>query len=274
MRRVICSYIPGVGRKIELDIAEAKHLTQVLRVENGTEIEVLDGKGSKAIARLLISNKKAFIEGITPTETSPALLSLPVHLYVAVLKNDAMEWVIEKAVEMGVRSLTPIQTDYTVVQTKKKGADVFLERWQKIADQALKQCGRLDRMELKEPIRIQELETLSSQPVTESKTPMTVLWLDEGSAGGKGACPHLQTLLLQNLSGPFAILVGPEGGFSPSEQDRLIQLSRLTHSQPRAIIIKRVHLGPLVMRAETAVLSAIALIVGTLYGNQQNQDSV
>ena len=66
----------------------------------------------------------------------------------AVLKGPSMEWVIEKSVELGVKLFIPVITDHTVVQFKSKGPEVFKERWQKIADQALKQCNRLKKWKL------------------------------------------------------------------------------------------------------------------------------
>ena len=71
------------------------------------------------------------------------------------LKGDAMDWVVEKSVELGVRNLQPVVTDHTVVQMDKKGPKV-VARWQKIADEALKQCGRLQRMDF-QPIAVQEV---------------------------------------------------------------------------------------------------------------------
>ena len=184
----------------------------------------------------------------------PRRTSAPVELYMSVLKGEAMEWVIEKSVELGVRALTPVETEFSVVKLKKKGLENFQERWQKMADQSLKQCGRLDRMVIHTPV--------SFETALEKAGPW--IWLDEDLAEKGGIEQHL------NRACPTApedrtvrILIGPEGGFSPKEKSRLLQL---TGSEKREI--NRAHLGSLILRAETAALAAVAIAVGQHYGKR------
>jgi 16S rRNA (uracil1498-N3)-methyltransferase len=255
MRRALCSSLKTARSKpVEIPESEAKHLVSVMRLGPGDEIELLDGMGFRANARLLMRDKKVFGELSEEPGTDPARCSLPIRLHLAILKGDAMEWVIEKAVELGVRTLVPVETEFTVVKIHKKGADAFRERWQRIADQALKQCGRLDRMEIAEPVSFEQLLL--------DPTPM--FWLDETLAHNGPGESHLASLA-GALVDPAerALLVGPEGGLSPTERGRLLQL---TGSAKK--VIKRAHLGSLILRAETAALFGVSLLVGGHHGKK------
>lgn len=257
MRRVLCENLfPNRNSLVEIPESESKHLISVLRLGPGDIVELMDGNGSKVSGKLVIRDKHVFAELTDTPQKHPELMSLPIHLRMAILKGDAMEWVIEKAVELGVRSLTPIETEFTVVKIHKKGAESFQERWQKIADQALKQCGRVDRMFIHPPL------TFDGMIVQPHRT----FWLDEALAQGSPENQHFAKFLRSHSGGQDqepGILVGPEGGFSPNERNRLLQL---TVSGNKAI--NRVHLGSLILRAETAALLGVSLWVGEYYGKR------
>ena len=219
-------------------------------------MELLDGEGFVAKGILVFRDKKVFAELTEAPITDPKRVSLPIHLKMSIIKGDAMEWVVEKAVEMGVRSLTPVETEFTVVKIHKKGAEAFQERWQRIADQALKQCGRLDRMIIHAP---QNFESMLIDP-----TPL--IWLDETLARETTPETHLSAHLRTLQTVPeMSLLVGPEGGLSPTERARLLQL---TVSAKKAI--NRVHLGALILRAETAAMMGISIMIGDHYGKGKN----
>lgn len=156
-----------------------------------------------------------------------------------------MEWVVEKAVELGVRQLTPILHEFTVVRVEKKGPEQIQSRLQKIADQSLKQCGRLDRLQIATPLDFYSA-TLSL------------------SAGAHYVCDEIRegkTLITELRSRPLptpqpvTLWVGPEGGFSPKERQEVMR-------NPALI---RCHLGPLILRAETAAIAACAQLQGIFY---------
>ena len=146
-KRLLCPHLPRSHQPVILPESEANHALRVLRLRNGEEVEVLDGKGPHVVGRLKMTDLGAQIEYVGPIQelsqsrNGPEVV--PVHLEMSVLKGDAMEWVVEKATELGVHTFTPVLTDHTVIQVKNKGPEFFQERWQKIADQSLKQCGRL-----------------------------------------------------------------------------------------------------------------------------------
>jgi 16S rRNA (uracil1498-N3)-methyltransferase len=248
MRRALCDLLPQkIGQMVELPEQEVRHLVSVLRLKPDDEIELLDGSGYRARAKITYRGKTAFGELVAAPETDEKLLAKPIHLSMAMIKGDAMEWVIEKATELGVKTLTPIETEFTVVKTRNKGSDAFQERFQKIADQALKQCGRLERMTVKMPVSFEEALLNKNH----------LIWLDESLATDAPSDAHLSHFLAKNkpIQGGYELLVGPEGGFSATEKNRLLQL---TTSGKQAIT--RVHLGSLILRAETAALCGISLL--------------
>ena len=245
MRRALCESLPAhAGQSVELSENEGKHLVSVLRMRNGDELELLDGNGHRANARLMIQGKKILAVLAEAPQTQASLLSKPIHLSMAMIKNEAMEWVIEKAVELGVRTLTPIESEFTVIRAHKKGEDVFRERYQRIADQALKQCGRLDRLEILTPQTFEQVLLNKNH----------LIWLDETLANSAPVESHLAHFLkITPKTETYELLVGPEGGFSPMERQRL-----LTAKGNGAIT--RVHLGSIILRAETAALSGICFM--------------
>ena len=255
MRRALCEQIPEKpGQSVEIPENEARHLISVLRLHEGNEIELLDGSGYRTIGTLWHQGKRLMAKASHAPESDPALLSKPVHLAMALLKNEAMEWVIEKSVELGVKTFTPVETEFCVIRMNKKGSGAFQERYQKIADQALKQCGRLERMTVLEPVTFEEF--LKSGP--------PLFWLDESlarSAPEQASLPRRIESLKKDAE--CALLVGPEGGFSPAEKERLQKLSSLTAPQNREI--NRVHLGAVILRAETAALFGVSLLAGNCF---------
>jgi 16S rRNA (uracil1498-N3)-methyltransferase len=266
LKRVLCQKLPEPHKPTPLPESEANHVTRVLRLRDGDLIEAMDGKGHAAVVTLRTRNGEPRLEFLDKSQTSPKISSpsvstsagmqiVPAVLEVAILKGEAMEWVVEKAVELGISSLVPVITAHTVVQVDKKGPEAFRERWQKIADQALKQCGRLERMDVQTPV---ELESLLTKTGTAPR-----LWCDEVER--ERAVPLLKWLEsrrpqmapgstsgadLQSSTGPFLrILVGPEGGWSELERQLLIRSG-----------VQSISLGPLVLRAETAAIYTLSVI--------------
>ena len=147
MRKVLVDAVTDKKQTLfPLHEDEVHHLLQVLRARQGDEIECLDGKGHIFIGKLqLLGKSHAQVERMSEVKTDLHKMASPIILEMACLKGDAMDWLIEKSVELGVKSFVPLLTDHTVVQMDRKSPEDFQKRWQKMADQALKQCGRLER---------------------------------------------------------------------------------------------------------------------------------
>ena len=251
MPRLLCPQLPKAHRPVTLPEAEANHALRVLRLRDGDTVEAIDGKGHAVPAilrtqpgggaRLELAGG-ASLQASTGHARTGADSVVPLVLEIAVLKGEAMEWVVEKAVELGVRELVPLLTDHTVVQVgRAKGPEAFQARWQKIADQALKQCGRLESLRVAAPTALDLALKLPG--------PATRFWCDEKA--GKGA-PELGARLLGPPVYEARLLVGPEGGWSARESERLAGSG------------ERVSLGPLILRAETAALFATSLLASAL----------
>jgi 16S rRNA (uracil1498-N3)-methyltransferase len=152
-----------------------------------------------------------------------------------------------------------------VIQIKNKGPEAFRDRWQKIADQALKQCGRLNRMEVSLPISLEDLLSQSSEESSHLR-----LWCDEA---GTSESPYILNVLQENSSAPadskkpWRLLVGPEGGWSHLERELLLKESQLSSGGRISI---RVHLGSLILRAETAALFGISLMASIQRSKENN----
>lgn len=264
MKRVLCPQLPKPHRPATLAESEANHAVRVLRLRDGDTVEAIDGQGHATPAILRISQPGQVVRLELPSEPgassgraqagprgSAAGAVVPLTLEMAILKGDAMEWVVEKAVELGVRRLVPLMTAHTVVQVRSKGPEAFRERWQKIADQALKQCGRLERLTIDSPI---ELELALRDRPQSPRSPR--YWCDEAS---EGSTPELfaQASAL-SASGAAVdevrLLIGPEGGWSEEERAWLQNSTQ------------KVRLGPLVLRAETAALYGVSLLTSALRG--------
>lgn len=246
MKRVLLEKLPTSDRPIALVDEEAHHLMQVLRIRNGEMVEALDGRGSKMSVEIeFIGKGKAQAHSRSEAHKDPRLNALPIILEMAVLKGDAMEWTVEKAVELGVKVFVPVLCAHAVVQVERKGPQFYQERWQKIADQALKQCGRLERMEVQEPTPIESL-------LVEKRA--LRIWADEAT---RADSPTLFETLdrveaAKRIQG-VAILIGPEGGWSETERILLSRSECVSTS-----------LGPWVYRAETAALFATSLVAASM----------
>jgi 16S rRNA (uracil1498-N3)-methyltransferase len=211
-------------------------LLRVLRLEHGDRVEALDGSGKSVLAILAVRGGEAWLE-FDGGERTAESRATPLILEAAILKGDAMEWMIEKSAELGVSELVPFTCTRTVVQLDRKGPAAFQQRWQKIADQALKQCGRLDRMIVAEPVTLAELMARPNEGIR--------FFFDEKSRG-----PGPEVRPDQSIR----ILVGPEGGFTDEER-------ALITAAPGAQVAS---LGPLVLRAETAALAAVSIVTAAL----------
>lgn len=206
-------------------------MVQVLRMQAGDELELFDGQVSFK-ARLLLANKKqACLELL---EELPALAASPLrtHLGQAISKGDRMDWVIQKATELGVTAITPLYTQQGDVRLKGEREAKKWNHWQQIAISACEQCGRTELPDIHAP------KSLSS-------------WLQERQEEVKltlhPGCPNPAPVDQQISSA--ALLIGPEGGLSESE----VKLTQEAGFLPLS-------LGPRVLRTETAPVVALSLL--------------
>ena len=215
--------------RAELHGETAQHLRKVLRAERGFRYEISD---NTAIYLAEITDfGKDRIEFKVIERLEAVAPPASIHLFPALIKFDAFEWMLEKATELGVESITPVyaaRSDKGLDQAAAKRSD----RWRRIIHESGQQSRRVTRPELNSPVRLNEALACES-PVR--------LFLDEQRNGAR----ILSALPAQPAS--TALLVGPEGGWEDSERDAARDWTAVS-------------LGPQILRAETAALAALAVI--------------
>jgi 16S rRNA (uracil1498-N3)-methyltransferase len=225
-------------------VEEQHHVRHVLRLKEGATLEALDGQGGAVPVRLSFDGKRAVIEAIGEVRLlSHAAAGIrPVTLLLAIPKGEAMLWIIEKCVELGVERMVPFFAVHSVVHLGNKSPQEFQERWQRVARESLKQCGRLWEMAVESPATSlgQAMQRLTSNQNVRR------FFCDEVSVVQE-RIPHLAHVLAAPPE-PTALLIGPEGGWRQSERDEAL-----------AAGWQQVNLGPLVLRVETAALFAVSL---------------
>jgi 16S rRNA (uracil1498-N3)-methyltransferase len=230
------------GADVALDQEQTHYLANVMRLQPGAELLVFNGRDGEWRAVLTQAGKRGGKLAIAAL-TRPLILPPDLELVIALVKRARLETIVEKAAELGARRVR-------LVTTRRTNADhTKVARLQAIATEAAEQTGRLDVPEICEP---QPLERLLDAWAAER----SLMFCDEaGDApdqpwGGKAgrALPALTTLATR-AAGPWAVLIGPEGGFAPEERARL----------RAAPFVTPVTLGPRILRADTAAISALTL---------------
>lgn len=223
------------GREIALPDAQARYLVQVMRRGPGDEVLVFNGRDGEWRARIVVAGKRATtLEVVDQTRVQPPPSGIV--LVMALVKRTPLETVIAKSVELGVGEIR-------LVTTERTNADhARIDRLEAIATEAAEQTGRLDVPRILAPAPLTRV--LDAQP-GEGR----LIFCDEA-----GDAPPLLEILGGQAVGPLAVLIGPEGGFSASERAGL---------RSRSGVIA-VSLGPRILRAETAALSALTLVQAVL----------
>jgi len=220
----------------QLEEEESRHCVQVLRFSVGDAITVFDGCGRSATAIIQQVSKHAV--AIKLGEISQQAPPRPaIVLAQAVPKGKTMEWIIEKAVELGVSRIIPLVTRYTIVKYDAQEAPKKADKWQKVALEACKQCGQNWLPIVETPI---DGRAFLSQERSGAKI---IASLDPGALSLR------QVIEDVGQSEQITIMIGPEGDFSPEETTLALQ----TGYRPAT-------LGDLVLRSETAALFTLAAL--------------
>jgi 16S rRNA (uracil1498-N3)-methyltransferase len=228
------------GDTLALDEGEAHYLAHVLRLERGDELVAFNGKGTERQARVAsLQRRRAELELRAPVAARPAS-RLDLTLVQALTKSDAMDWIVQKATELGVRTIVPVYSEFSVVKLDGERALRRAEHWRKIAQSACEQSGR------HEPPAIRAADALTACLETLPAADVKVA-LDPESRGR----------LADTAARPASAIaaVGPEGGFGANDWRRLDGAG-----------FGRVGFGPRVLRAETAAISACA-VAQALWGD-------
>ena len=221
----------GPGQSLPLTEAQAHYLFGVMREGAGSRLLVFNGRDGEWLAEVAEAGKrKGSLRCIAQTAeqaTGPDL-----WLMFAPVKKARTDFIVEKAVELGAARILPVATDYTNADRLRR------DKAEAHVREAAEQCGALHLPEVADM-------TPLSRVLAAWNPARRILWADEGTAGRASVLQRLAA----ETGGPWAILVGPEGGFSPAERERLSVLP----------FVRQVPLGPRILRAETAALSAMTL---------------
>ena len=211
------------GAAVELDAGPANYLGNVLRLGEGAQLLLFDGASGEWLARISRAAKKRMTLSVE-RRTKPLEQVPDLTLAFAPVKRAQVDWLVEKATELGVARLRPVVTQRTVVERVK------LERLEAIAVEAAEQCGRTLLPAIDEPIGLKAFL---------GQAHGTLYFADEN--GGERVGGAFQP-------GTATILTGPEGGFTDEERSAI---RALPHARP-------ISLGPRILRAETAALAAVS----------------
>lgn len=239
---MIRCYLPADrwGEEIaELDEAESKHLSAAMRAKAGDRIELLDGEGSRGIAEVAAAHKKRTTVRILSRETASPFAPRRI-LAQALVREQKMDWLIQKAVELGAHEIWPLRTEHAVVKIAPEDAAKKAGRWQAIALAACKQSGN--------PWMPRIAPAMGMGAALAALPP--------GSAACFGALqegavplPEYFGRLRREKCGQIAAFIGPEGDFSAGEVAAL-----------RAAGVQPVTFGPIVFRVETAALFILSAV--------------
>jgi 16S rRNA (uracil1498-N3)-methyltransferase len=221
----------GAGQSVPLTEPQAHYLFGVMREGPGSRVLLFNGRDGEWLAEVTEAGKRRGLLSCV-AQTAEQSTGSDLWLLFAPVKKARTDFIVEKAVELGVARVVPIATDRTNAERLRRDKAMAHVR------EAAEQCGAL---------HLPEVEEMAPLPkvLAEWDPARRILWGDEDQSGPASALG----VLMSETPGPWAVLIGPEGGFSPAERDRLRALP----------FVRPVSLGPRILRAETAAVTALAL---------------
>ena len=240
------------GVEIALGKSQAHYLRHVLRLKPGDAVLAFNGRDGEWRATLATTREPSTL-ALSPSEqVRPQAVPRDLHYLFAPLKHERLDYMVQKAIEMGVTRLQPVLTRHTQVQRVNR------ERMRANAIEAAEQCGILSIPEIAEPMTLNRVLTARNpdrllvfcDEDAEVKDPVAAL------ANARESPNSMLPLTMTDVGGPqpLALLIGPEGGFADEERAALLK-------QPNIV---RLSLGPRILRADTAAVAALALIQAVL----------
>jgi 16S rRNA (uracil1498-N3)-methyltransferase len=230
----------GTGISVELEQPQAHYLLRVLRLKAGASVLLFNGRDGEWRAQLEKSGKRvvsARLEEPTRPQTAPGDL----HYWFAPLKHSRLDYMAQKAVEMGAGRLQPVITRHT------QAARVNLDRIRANAVEAAEQCGVLTLPEVGAPLTLEAAQA-------QREPSRLLVFCDEDAEVKDPVAALLAARAGRSGPIPLALLVGPEGGFAEEERGMLLDAPN----------VLRLALGPRILRADTAAVAALALVQAVL----------
>ena len=225
----------AAGAGIAASADQSNYLVNVLRLGDGGRILVFNGRDGEWLATVTRQGKRGAALGIE-RQTKAQSTGPDIDYWFAPLKRSRLDYMVQKATELGVARLKPVLTRRTVAER------VNLERMRANVIEAAEQCGILRIPDVQPPEHL-------DKALAAADPKRTLIFCDEGATVANPVAA-----LAEARRGPVTVLIGPEGGFDPAERAALI-------ARPNVV---RLSLGPRIMRADTAAVAALALVNATL----------
>jgi 16S rRNA (uracil1498-N3)-methyltransferase len=239
LTRVYVEAPVATGKRLVVEGSAANHITRVLRLRSGDALTVFDGSGGEYGARIEEFRKNSVVVTVGDHRLLDRESPLPLTLAQGISRGERMDWVIQKATELGTSRIVPLFSKRSMVRLDEKQANRKLQHWRAIAIAACEQCGRNKIPELAAPV-----DFFDVLPADASGATRLLL-----SPTGELRIEDLGQDVRQGASKGITVLIGPEGGLEDVEQEAAL-----------AAGFKAVRLGPRVLRTETAAIAALTII--------------
>lgn len=229
---------------VTIEGSDVNHIKNVLRMKPGEKIRVCTRNGQNYFCSISDITESFVRADILEKEAESTELPCRIYLFQGLPKNDKMEWIIQKTVELGVYEVIPVAMKNCVVKLDEKKAAKKLQRWQAIAESAAKQSKRTVIPTVKQPVTYKEALKIASE--------LDITLVPYENERGMDATREIMEQLKAGQT--IGVVVGPEGGFAP-EEIALVDEHATMH---------RISLGRRILRTETAGLAALAMLVYNL----------
>ncbi|MDP2929683.1 MAG: RsmE family RNA methyltransferase [Candidatus Omnitrophota bacterium] len=263
------------GNSIHISQKEAHHILNVMRLKVSDEVTVFDGTGKEYVGIIKKSGHRSLEVEIKEVRKSAGKEDYSVTLIQAIAKKDKMDYISQKATELGVFCIVPVVTERTIPDWNNEKKTSMVERWQRISLEAAKQCGRLDIPEISRIVSFEEL-------IRHCEEPKAIACLAALGFAERRARPLASPVIASPLKGlamtvwdydikliaalsdkaikikdvlrgrrgmKIAIAIGPEGDFTPEEIEEAVRAG-----------FKVVNLGPLTLKSDTAGPAVLSMI--------------
>ena len=225
------------GNIISVTGEEAHHIADVMRLKVKDKVVTFDGTGKEYIGVIKEVGKKSIVIDVTDTREAPKTLAPRVTLIQAIPKREKIEYLIEKATELGVDSIVPVFTERTIPNWDEEKRASHVIRWRKIAREASKQCGRLDIP------KVPEIAQFSNIIIDEKLSGLKLI------AALADDTEPIRRALKDFKGDQIIVAIGPEGDFTPDEVKSAVERGFIS-----------VSLGFRVLKSDTAGLFALSVI--------------
>lgn len=231
LTRVFVEEKLAAGKRCVLEGSAANHIMRVLRLRDGDALTLFDGQGGEYGARISGFRRDSVQVEVQEHRDAERESRLDLTLAQGISRGERMDWVMQKATELGVTRIVPVITERTVVKLDEKQSARKVEHWRAIVISACEQSGRNRVPEVAAPCALHEVPRKSAG--------RKLLLSPTGNLNARDLA----------LSGPATLLVGPEGGLSEEERDLAIGAG-----------FEQVRMGPRVLRTETAAIAALTIL--------------